>query len=134
MVTTFNKIVDCGSSLDDIAFDLILCDCKNFWGDKSMRFTIFQKEWKCTRRIVMTNADIENDLNQYYTIFNFTNPNVLGTYENFNENYKIPINQGEEENAPPELQSNGEKCKKELLDKTRKFYLCRTPLSQEQQK
>ncbi len=42
-------------------------------------------------RIITTGTPVENHLSELWTLFNFLNPGLLGSYKKFNEKFAIPI-------------------------------------------
>ena len=42
-------------------------------------------------RIITTGTPLENHLGELWTLFNFLNPGLLGSFKNFNEKFAIPI-------------------------------------------
>uniref|UniRef100_A0A914Y4X9 Helicase ATP-binding domain-containing protein n=1 Tax=Panagrolaimus superbus TaxID=310955 RepID=A0A914Y4X9_9BILA len=48
----------------------------------------------CKRRILLTGTPSPNDLVDYYTLIHLANPSLLGTKEQFDEEYKHPIARG----------------------------------------
>ena len=47
-------------------------------------------------RIAMTGTPVENRLAELWTIVDFVQPGMMGSYKNFRENYEIPIRRGED--------------------------------------
>ncbi len=83
-------------------------------------------ELKCKRRLAVTDVNLEDDLKQLYTIFEFVKPNLLGPLKDFNQMYMIPINKSKQDGATLELKSIGDGRKKQLNAITCQFYLRRT--------
>jgi SNF2 family DNA or RNA helicase len=42
-------------------------------------------------KVITTGTPIENHLGEFWTLFNFINPGLLGSYNKFNERYAVPI-------------------------------------------
>lgn len=52
---------------------------------------------KC--RIITTGTPLENHLGELWTLFNFLNPGLLGSFKRFNEKYAIPIERDQDKDA-----------------------------------
>ncbi len=52
---------------------------------------------KC--RIITTGTPLENHLGELWTLFNFLNPGLLGSFKKFNEKYAIPIERDNDKDA-----------------------------------
>ncbi|MES1902366.1 MAG: DNA excision repair protein ERCC-6 [Paramarteilia canceri] len=52
------------------------------------------KEFKITRRIVCTGTPAQNNLTELWSLFDFTNPGLLGKLEDFEDNFSHPIVRG----------------------------------------
>jgi SNF2 family DNA or RNA helicase len=54
-------------------------------------------------KIITTGTPIENHLGEFYTLFNFINPGLLGSRERFNERFAIPIEKYQSRDARKRL-------------------------------
>ena len=50
-------------------------------------------------RIITTGTPLENHLGELWTLFNFLNPGLLGTFKKFNEKFAIPIERDQDKEA-----------------------------------
>ncbi len=50
-------------------------------------------------RIITTGTPLENHLGELWTLFNFLNPGLLGSFKKFNEKYAIPIERDQDKDA-----------------------------------
>ena len=53
----------------------------------------------CKRRVLLTGTPMQNDLQEFFAMVDFTNPGVLGTQEEFRKNTLFPILRGREPDA-----------------------------------
>ena len=53
----------------------------------------------CRRRVLLTGTPMQNDLQEFFAMVDFTNPGVLGTQEEFRRNILFPILRGKEPDA-----------------------------------
>ena len=63
----------------------------------------------CTRRILLSGTPLQNDLNEFYSMVNFTNKNVIGKYKIFTKYYESPILIGREPYALDSEINQGQK-------------------------
>ena len=54
-------------------------------------------------RLITTGTPIENHLGEFWTLFNFINPGLLGSQERFNERFAIPIERNNDREARKRL-------------------------------
>ncbi|KAM0678246.1 DNA excision repair protein ERCC-6 [Binucleata daphniae] len=105
--------------LENIKFDYIILDeghkiknknskiskmIKKFCNktDKHEGLSVFNDSFDFTHKIVMTGTPIQNNLQELWNIFDFINPNLLGTLTDFIEEYEEPIKRGGYVNASKE--------------------------------
>ncbi|CDH48267.1 dna repair and recombination protein rad54 [Lichtheimia corymbifera JMRC:FSU:9682] len=51
------------------------------------------------RRVILSGTPIQNDLSEYYSLFDFANPGLLGTPSEFRRNFETPILRGRDADA-----------------------------------
>lgn len=54
-------------------------------------------------RIITTGTPVENHLGELWTLFNFLNPGLLGSYKKFNEKFALPIERDQDKEARQRL-------------------------------
>ncbi|XP_062543930.1 DNA repair and recombination protein RAD54B-like [Armigeres subalbatus] len=112
--------------LDSVKFDLIICDEGHRLKNSAIKVSSILDAIDCSRRIILTGTPIQNELNEFYSLINFVNPGLLGTYSEFKTKYEIPILQSQQPGVLPQYQDLG-KCKLEELNSvTSSFILRRT--------
>ncbi|KAI4318616.1 hypothetical protein MLD38_032295 [Melastoma candidum] len=80
----------------------------------------------CKRRILLSGTPMQNDLEEFFAMVNFTNPGVLGDIANFRRYYETPIVCGREPTASEEEKMLGTMRSAELSAKVNQFILRRT--------
>ncbi|KAL0334853.1 UNVERIFIED_CONTAM: protein CHROMATIN REMODELING 25 [Sesamum radiatum] len=80
----------------------------------------------CKRRILLSGTPMQNDLEEFYAMVNFTNPGVLGDATYFRRYYETPIVCGREPTATEEEKRLGSERSAELSGKVNQFILRRT--------
>lgn len=112
--------------LKDTPIGLLLCDeghrLKN--GD-SQTFTALNS-LNVDRRVILSGTPIQNDLSEYFSLLNFTNPNILGTRNEFHKKFEMPILRGRDANGTDQDRKKGDERIAELLTIVDKFIIRRT--------
>jgi DNA repair and recombination RAD54-like protein len=81
---------------------------------------------KCKRRILLSGTPMQNDLGEFFSMVDFTNPGVLGDARTFNKKFQGPILAGREPDATDSEIIQGEKCAEQLSLLVNQFILRRT--------
>ena len=79
-----------------------------------------------TKRIILSGTPIQNDLSEFFSMVNFVNDGLLGTYKAFMKNFEIPIVRSRQPNAITKDIELGEARSEELAETTSPFILRRT--------
>ena len=80
----------------------------------------------CRRRILLTGTPVQNDLQEFYTLVDFVNPEILDNCNSFKKYYDQPIVASQKPDASEEVVSLGQERAKELHENTKAFILRRT--------
>lgn len=115
--------------IDDIVehkFDLLICDEGHRLKNSNIKTTQMLNRINCMRRIILTGTPLQNDLQEFYTLVDFVNPNSLGTSAQFRCLYVEPILASRQPNANEDVVNKGKKCAQDLKNITSKFLLRRT--------
>ncbi|KAE9612789.1 hypothetical protein Lal_00027488 [Lupinus albus] len=80
----------------------------------------------CKRRILLSGTPLQNDLEEFFAMVNFTNPGILGDIAHFRRYYEAPIICGREPTATAEEKKLGAERSTELSIKVNQFILRRT--------
>ena len=78
------------------------------------------------RRIILSGTPIQNDLSEFFSMVNFVNDGLLGTYKQFMKNFENPIVKSRQPDALEKDIEIGEARSEELAQETSKFILRRT--------
>lgn len=106
--------------------DLLVCDeAHRLKNDKTLTNQALAQV-QCNRRILLSGTPIQNDLEEFYAMVNFTNPGVLGDAAAFRRYYENPIVTGREPGASDEERSLARERQNELSDIVNGFILRRT--------
>ena len=66
------------------------------------------------RRVLLSGTPIQNDLDEFYSMVHFANPDLLGTQHDFHRLYQNPILRGREPDATDKDRAKGEAKASEL--------------------
>ncbi|CAJ1924287.1 unnamed protein product [Sphenostylis stenocarpa] len=80
----------------------------------------------CKRRILLSGTPLQNDLEEFFAMVNFTNPGILGGIAHFRRYYEAPIICGREPAATAEEKKLGAERSAELSINVNQFILRRT--------
>ncbi|CAH1965075.1 unnamed protein product [Acanthoscelides obtectus] len=90
------------------------------------RMTIAAKQFKTDHRILLSGSPMQNNLIELWSLFDFTNPGLLGTLKIFEEHFSKPIMRGGYENASHVQKETSKAMAVTLNDLIKPFLLRRT--------
>ena len=103
ILTTYGTIRNDIEELKDIKLDFVILDesqnIKNIYSQANKAIMLLNTRY----RLALSGTPIENNLLELYSLFRFLNPTMLGTIENFNRYYMLPIQKDNDKNAMEEL-------------------------------
>lgn len=80
----------------------------------------------CKKRILLSGTPVQNDLQEFYTLANFVNPGILGSFCEYKSHYEQPIVRSYSASAEEEDVLLGQERAKELHERSKQFILRRT--------
>ncbi|KNC97493.1 uncharacterized protein SPPG_07408 [Spizellomyces punctatus DAOM BR117] len=114
---------------DEIAkanFDIAVYDEGHRLKNSQIRTAQVMKQLQTSRRILLSGTPMQNDLSEFFSIIDFVNPGVLGTFNTFKKVFQDPIMKSRDRSCTPEEYDLGQKRSKELSRLTHMFILRRT--------
>jgi len=93
---TFRMYVGKFTKKNDICCDLLICDEAHRLKNPDALTTKALASLACRRRVLLSGTPVQNDLDEFFAMADFTNPGVLGSAEDFRRKYKNPILIGRE--------------------------------------
>ena len=103
--------------------DLLVCDeahrLKNASG-QTLTVTALRK-LKCDRRILLSGTPVQNDLGEFFAVFDFACPGILGDYTSFKKIFAGPVERSRDKNASEEEQKLGAARGEEIQRMTSQF-------------
>ncbi|PSS26102.1 Protein CHROMATIN REMODELING like [Actinidia chinensis var. chinensis] len=110
----------------DGSCDLLICDEAHRLKNNQTLTNRALAALSCKRRILLSGTPMQNDLEEFYAMVNFTNPGILGDAAYFRRYYEAPIICGREPTATEEEKKLGAERSAELSAKVNQFILRRT--------
>ncbi|XP_044743885.1 DNA repair and recombination protein RAD54B-like, partial [Chrysoperla carnea] len=126
VIISYEMLIRHFDDLTNIKFDLVICDEGHRLKNGSIKAATMLSSLACERRILLTGTPIQNDLQEFYTLVNFINPNYLGTHFEYRQYYEDPITWSRNPEIDEETKVLGEMRAIELNEKTKHFILRRT--------
>ncbi|KAG8072506.1 hypothetical protein GUJ93_ZPchr0006g44886 [Zizania palustris] len=106
--------------------DLLICDEAHRLKNDQTLTNKALAALPCKRRILLSGTPMQNDLEEFFSMVNFTNPGVLGDATYFRRYYEAPIICGREPTSSAEENNLGSERSAELSAKVNQFILRRT--------
>ncbi|KAF3435394.1 hypothetical protein FNV43_RR22483 [Rhamnella rubrinervis] len=110
----------------DESCDLLICDEAHRLKNDQTITNRALAALSCKRRILLSGTPMQNDLEEFFAMVNFTNPGILGDVSHFRRYYEAPIICGREPTASEEERKLGAERSAELSGKVNQFILRRT--------
>lgn len=114
-----NEAKDCG-------IELIVCDEAHKLKNEESATTQCIANLSAQRRLLLSGTPIQNNLEEFFTLVNVTNPGVFGDMRTFRRTLANPILRGREPDASPEERESAEEKLKVVSEVTEQFILRRT--------
>ncbi|XP_050212084.1 protein CHROMATIN REMODELING 25 [Mercurialis annua] len=106
--------------------DLLICDEAHRLKNDQTITNRALAALSCKRRILLSGTPMQNDLEEFFAMVNFTNPRILGDAAYFRRYYESPIICGREPTSTEEEKKLGAERSGELSAKVNQFILRRT--------
>ncbi|KAL7263828.1 hypothetical protein ACSBR1_001895 [Camellia fascicularis] len=110
----------------DGSCDLLICDEAHRLKNDQTLTNRALASLSCKRRILLSGTPMQNDLEEFYAMVNFTNPGILGDAAYFRRYFETPIICGREPSATEEEKRLCAERSAELSAKVNQFILRRT--------
>ena len=123
---TFRAYVKKFTKKNDICCDMLICDEAHRLKNPDALTTKALASLACRRRVLLSGTPVQNDLDEFFAMADFTNPMVLGTSEDFRRKYKNPILVGREPGASQAEQDKAKVLQNEMSLIVNQFILRRT--------
>lgn len=105
--------------------DLLICDEAHRLKNSHSQINRALAALACRRRVLLSGTPMQNDLEEFYAMVDFTNPDILGTPAEFRKRFMGPILRGREPDATEKEQSLAQECSWTLCNIVNQFILRR---------
>ncbi|CAH6720376.1 DNA repair and recombination protein Rdh54p [[Candida] jaroonii] len=127
LIMSYEKLHNCENELQEVSFDLLICDEGHKLKNTNNKSLKILKSLDIEKKVLLSGTPIQNNLNEFFTLVDFINPGVLGSFNQFQKNYIRPIEQSRDVNCyNQEILLKGEEVSNQLSELTSKFILRRT--------
>ena len=127
LIMGYEKIVNMKEELSQCGFDLLVCDEGHRLKNNSNKTLQALNSLDVEKKILLSGTPIQNDLVELFTMIDFINPGILGTYSQFKRDFMNPILRARDTNChDPDIVQHGEDKSLELISITKPFILRRT--------
>lgn len=117
VLTTYETLVRDQLILGQIDWELVVCDEAQYIRNYTTSRASAVKALKARTRLALTGTPVENKLGDLWSIVDFAQPGLLGSYSEFRERYEKPLELG---------QDDAETVERRLLTNIAPVYLRRT--------
>ncbi len=91
VITTYGLLPRIGELLHARTWNVLLLDEAHNIKNRDTKSSKIAMELQGDFRIALTGTPVQNHLGEIWNLFNFTNPGLLGSFDQFNERYISPI-------------------------------------------
>lgn len=127
LIMGYEKLLNCQSELANSKFDLLVCDEGHKLKNNNNKALKILKSLSIPKKVLLSGTPIQNNLTEFYTLINFLNDNILGTFQEFQKNFIRPIERSRDNNCfNQQIIEAGDLAATKLYDLTNKFILRRT--------
>ena len=108
--------------------DLLICDEGHRLKNGSSKVLNTLKNLEIRNKVLLSGTPIQNDLNEFYTIIDFINPGILGSFNLFKKHFITPITKARDTNNRfnANVLEKGEERSDEMIKITKRFTIRRT--------
>ena len=103
VVTSYGVATRDRAALSTLTWARVVCDEAQNIKNHATKQARAVRALPAATRIALTGTPVENRLSELWSIMDFTNPGLLGSAEKFRENYAIPIERHDSEDAAQAL-------------------------------
>ncbi|ETI47839.1 hypothetical protein F443_07983 [Phytophthora nicotianae P1569] len=105
--------------------ELLICDEAHRLKNANSQINKALSSLACRKRVLLSGTPMQNDLEEFFAMVDFTNPNILGTPSEFRKNYLGPILIGREPDSTDREREVAQSCSAMLCEVVNQFILRR---------
>ena len=103
VLTTYGLLAKEQEMLENISWNVVCLDEAHTIKNRDTKMSVAAMSLKATSRIILTGTPVQNYLGELWNLFQFINPGLLGSYDNFNKKFIIPIEQLQDKDRQSQL-------------------------------
>ncbi|EFA07002.2 DNA excision repair protein ERCC-6 [Tribolium castaneum] len=101
LVTSYGGILKYKENLAQFEWHYVILDEGHKIRNPNAKVSVAVKKFRTPHRLMLTGSPMQNNLQELWSLFDFTNPGMLGNLATFMEHFNNPIVQGGFANATP---------------------------------
>lgn len=113
IITTYGLLLSVKDALTEKHWTTICLDEAHIIKNRGAKTSAVAMQLKSDNRVMLTGTPVQNHLSELWNLFQFVNPGLLGSFEDFSRRFIIPIEQ------------NGDKVMQHELDRLVKPFMLR---------
>lgn len=126
LITSYEQFRQHAKAINKIKYDLLICDEGHKIKNPNAQISRCLQAAPTSRRIILSGTPIQNDLEEFFTMIDFVNPDLLGSASYFRSYFQNPIVRSREPTCSPDELEFGRNRSQELTDATMPFILKRS--------
>ncbi|KAG9246250.1 SNF2 family N-terminal domain-containing protein [Calycina marina] len=126
MIIGYEKLRSLQEELKKGGIDIVIADEGHRLKTAQNKSALAIRNLNTERRVILSGTPLQNDLSEFYTMVDFINPGLLGTYNTFKKEFEAPILKSRQPGASKRDIEKGNAREEELSTTTKQFILRRT--------
>lgn len=103
VITTYGLLLSVKDLLVNKHWTTICLDEAHIIKNRGAKTSAVAMQLKSDNRVMLTGTPVQNHLGELWNLFQFVNPGLLGSFEDFNRRFIVPIEQNGDKNQQREL-------------------------------
>lgn len=103
VVTTYGLLLSVQDDITKKKWTTICLDEAHIVKNRGAKTSAVAMQLKSQYRVMLTGTPVQNHLGELWNLFQFVNPGLLGSFEDFNRRFIIPIEQGDDKDVQKSL-------------------------------
>ncbi|MBO4801155.1 MAG: DEAD/DEAH box helicase [Bacteroidaceae bacterium] len=104
LIATYGLMVPMQSQLGNKDWNVVCLDEAHNIKNRGTKTSAACMKLQAINRLILTGTPVQNHLGELWNLFQFINPGLLGTYEQFNQKYILPIESLQDTERQQQLQ------------------------------
>lgn len=126
VIVSYEMLLSNLEDFKEVKFDLLILDEGHRLKNKSSKLVQGLLELQISKKILLTGTPIQNNLQEFFSIVDFVNPGILGSYSEFKKTFENAITASYCPSADERVLEEGRMKSEELNQFTKNFIIRRT--------